>query len=195
MLRWNRWRRQRHAAQIALSKEAVRSFHPILTKEATLLASSLLTNSPSSDGIKYFQRTGTSAAMSILYDYPTVISEDDTIIEVIDNYNKRVAYSAIPGNFLVELFPWMMYIPERSYAKIHLRCLVNTNAQMDPRFAKWKREGSQQADEHHKLFQSLLDRVKGDLVYAFISYTLWGRAEIQPENRQVVGLALVFAPP
>ncbi|KAI9454045.1 cytochrome P450 [Lactarius psammicola] len=137
------WRRQRRAAQVALSKEAVLKFYPILTKEAILLVSALLTNSPSSDRIKHFQRTSTSAIMSILYDYPTLISEHDTTIRGIDNYNKRVAYAAMPGNFLVDLFPWMMYIPER--------------------FAKWKREGLQHAAEHHEMFQRLLNRVRGDL--------------------------------
>ncbi|KAI9454042.1 cytochrome P450 [Lactarius psammicola] len=134
------WRRQRRAAQAALSKEAVRSFYPILTKEATLLVSALLTNN---DRIKHFQRVGASATMSILYDYPTLMSEHDTIIEEIDDYNKRVAYAAMPGNFLVDLFPWMMYIPER--------------------FAKWKRTGLQQAAEYHGMFQRLLNRVQGDL--------------------------------
>ena len=109
------WRRQRRAAQAALSKEAERNFHPILTKEATLLVSVLLTNSSSSDPMKHFLRTGTSVIMSILYDYPTLISEHDTIIEQIDKYNQRIARAGRPGNFLVELFPWMMYIPERSY--------------------------------------------------------------------------------
>jgi hypothetical protein len=110
---WYSWSRQRRAAQAALNKEAVRDFYPILTKEATLLVSALLTSSSSSDRVKHFQRAGTSVIMSILYDYPTVISEHDTIVEEIDKYNKRVTYSARPGNFLVELFPWMMYIPER----------------------------------------------------------------------------------
>lgn len=137
------WRRQRRAAQAALSKEAVRDFYPILTKEATLLASALLTSSSSGDHMKHFQRAGTSVIMSILYDYPTVISEYDTIVEEIDKYNKRVTYSARPGNFLVELFPWMMYIPER--------------------FAKWKREGFQHGAEHQELFQRLLNRVRDDL--------------------------------
>ena len=109
------WRRQRRAAQAALSKEAVRSFYPILTKEATLLVSALLTNSPSSERSKHFQRAGTSVVMSILYDYPTLMSEHDATIKEIDNYNKRAAYAAMPGNFLVEFFPWMMYIPERLY--------------------------------------------------------------------------------
>ena len=112
---WRSWRRQRRAAQAALNKEAVRSFYPILTKEATLLVSALLTNSSSSDRIKHFQRAGTSMIMSILYDSPTLMSEHDTTIKEIDNYNKRTAYAATPGNFLVEFFPWMMYIPERSY--------------------------------------------------------------------------------
>ena len=110
------WRRQRRAAQAALNKEAIRNFYPILTKEATLLVSALLTTSSSSDRMKHFQRAGTSVILSILYDYPTVISEHDTIIEEIDKYNKRTAYAAMPGNFLVELFPWMVYIPERSYS-------------------------------------------------------------------------------
>ena len=110
------WRRQRRAAQAALNKEAVRNFYPILTKEATILVSALLTNSSSSDRMKHFQRTGTSVIMSILYDYPTVISEHDKIIEEIDKYNTRIARAGMPENFLVELFPWMMYIPERSYS-------------------------------------------------------------------------------
>ena len=114
---WYSWRRQRRAAQAALSKEAVQSFYPILTKEATLLVSALLTNSPSSDRLKHFQRAGTSVIMSILYDYPTIMSEHDTTIKKIDSYNKRAAYAATPGNFLVEFFPWMMYIPERLYIR------------------------------------------------------------------------------
>lgn len=124
---WYSWRRQRRVAQAALSKEAVRSFSPILTKEATLLVSALLTNPPSSDRTKHLQRAGTSAIMSIAYDYPTVISEYDTTIKEIDNYNKRIAYAAMPGNFLVELFPWMTYIPERSYIKSSHIFVADTN--------------------------------------------------------------------
>ncbi|KAI9442995.1 cytochrome P450 [Lactarius indigo] len=137
------WRRQRRAAQAALSKEAVQEYYPVLTKEATILVSALLTNPFSSDRTKHFQRAAASAIMSILYDYPTLISEQDTAIKGIDNYNKRAAHAATPGSFFVEFFPWMMYIPER--------------------FAKWKREGLQQAAEHQEMFLRLLNRVRGDL--------------------------------
>ncbi|KAH9175638.1 cytochrome P450 [Lactarius sanguifluus] len=137
------WRRQRRAAQATLSKEAVQEYYPVLTKEATVLVSALLTNSSSSDRTKHFQRAATSAIMSVLYDYPTLISGQDTAIKGIDNYNQRVEYAATPGSFLVESFPWMMYIPER--------------------FAQWKREGLQQAAEHQEMFLRLLNRVRGDL--------------------------------
>ncbi|KAH9015708.1 cytochrome P450 [Lactarius hengduanensis] len=120
------WRRQRRAAQAALSKEAVQAYYPVLTKEATVLVSALLTNSSSSDRTKHFQRAATSAIMS----------------ELITTIN-GIEYAATPGNFLVESFPWMMYIPER--------------------FAKWKREGLQQAAEHQEMFLRLLNRVRGDL--------------------------------
>ena len=112
---WYSCRRQRRAAQAALSKEAVQNFHPIFTKEATLLASALLTSSSSCDRTKHFQRAGTSVIMSILYDYPSILSEHDAIVEEIYTFNNRVSHAAAPGNFLVELFPWMMHIPERSY--------------------------------------------------------------------------------
>ena len=115
---WYSWRRQRRAAQAALSKEAVQDFELILTKEATLLVSALLTGSSNSDHQKHFQRAGTSVIMSILYDYPTFISERDTIIKEIDTVTRRVCHAAKPGNFLFELFPWMMYIPERLYPRI-----------------------------------------------------------------------------
>jgi len=52
------------------------------------------------------------------------MSEHDTIIEEIDSYNKRVAYAAMPGNFLVDLFPWMMYIPERLYIRFFIYPLL-----------------------------------------------------------------------
>ncbi|KAF8272607.1 cytochrome P450 [Lactarius quietus] len=47
------WRRQRRAAQAALREEAVRNFYPIITKEATILASTLLKRSSISDRNKH----------------------------------------------------------------------------------------------------------------------------------------------
>jgi hypothetical protein len=56
---WYSYHHKRHAAQAALSKEAVQNFHPILTKEATLLALALLTSLSSCDRTEHFQCVGT----------------------------------------------------------------------------------------------------------------------------------------
>ena len=51
--------------------------------------------------------------MSILYDYPTLEDENDEIITMIHTFTDRVSAATIPGAYLVELFPWMIHIPER----------------------------------------------------------------------------------
>ncbi|KAI9450250.1 cytochrome P450 [Russula earlei] len=139
-----RWRRMRRAAHDALSKRVLQNYHPNQTKEATILVSSLLTPSASLNPDKQFQRFGASTIMSIVYDHPTIISEHDETIKGIEAYNERVAHAAVPGSYLVDVFPWMIRIPER--------------------FAKWKREGSRHFHKDCAMFSGLLDRVRVDLV-------------------------------
>jgi hypothetical protein len=108
------WRRNRRAAHETLTKSAVQLYHPIQTKEATILVS-LLMSSAHLNPEKQFQRLSASTIMSILYDHPTIISEHDETLEKIDQYNLRISKAAIPGSYLVDIFPWMMHIPERSW--------------------------------------------------------------------------------
>jgi cytochrome P450 len=105
------WRRTRRAAHEGLTKVAVRDYHPILRKEAILLSSALLENPNILE--KHFQRFAASTIMSILYDYPTLQNEHDKTLTDIHAFIDRVSAAAAPGAHLVELFPWMMYIPER----------------------------------------------------------------------------------
>ena len=51
--------------------------------------------------------------MSILYDYPTLETENDNTLKEIHAFNDHVSEAAAPGAHLVELFPWMMHIPDR----------------------------------------------------------------------------------
>jgi hypothetical protein len=51
--------------------------------------------------------------MSIIYDYPTLETESDKTIEEIHAFGYRTSVAATPGTYLVELFPWMLHIPER----------------------------------------------------------------------------------
>src|SRR6266851_4414740 len=110
-----RWRRMRRAAHEALTKRVVQNYHPIQTKEATFLTSLLLSSSASFNPEKPFHRLAASTILSIVYDHTTIESIDDPTIKKIEDYVFRVSHAATPGNFLVDIFPWMMYIPERSW--------------------------------------------------------------------------------
>ena len=105
-------RRIRRTAHEALTKSVVRHYHPIQTKEATILVSSLLTPSVSNPD-KQFQCSAASTILSIVYDHPTILSEHDQTLQKIEAYNLRVSKAATPGTFFVDIFPWMMHIPER----------------------------------------------------------------------------------
>jgi cytochrome P450 len=108
------FRRLHRATQAALAKTAVRDYHPTLTKESTILVSALLANPSRADRYGHFQRIGASVVMSIVYGYPTLPSVHDKGVEDIETFNDHVGVSVDPGRFLVEVFPWMMYIPARS---------------------------------------------------------------------------------
>jgi cytochrome P450 len=109
------WRRLRRAAHEALTKRALRNYHPIQTKEATILVSSLLTPSANLKQDGHFKRLAASSIMTIVYDYPTIKSEHDHAVEKIEKYNDRLSQALTTGSYLVDIFPWMKHIPERSW--------------------------------------------------------------------------------
>ena len=107
------WRRTRRAAHEGLRKNAARGYHTLLRKEGILLASALLASPRAQDLEKHFQRTAASATMSMLYDYPTLETENDKTLSEIHAFIDRLSIAAVPGAYLVDVFPWMMHIPER----------------------------------------------------------------------------------
>jgi hypothetical protein len=105
----------RRAAHEALAKTVLQRYYPIQTKEATILALSLLTPSVSLNPDKQFQRLTASTIMSIVYDHPTIVSEHDHTVKQIEQFNGRISEAALPGAYFVDIFPWMVHIPERSW--------------------------------------------------------------------------------
>ena len=101
----------RRAAHVALTKVAVQRYHPIETKEATILISALLTKPESRE--QHIQRTAASAIMSITYDHPTPTSGLEKAVKDTDRGVHQGARAAA-GTSLVEFFPWMIHIPQRS---------------------------------------------------------------------------------
>jgi cytochrome P450 len=112
---FNSWRRIRRAAHEALTKRVVQSYHPIQMKEATILVSSLLKPSANLKLDEHFKRLAASTIMSMVYDYPTIMSEHDHAVEKVEIYNDRISRAVIMGSYLVDIFPWMNYIPARSF--------------------------------------------------------------------------------
>jgi len=60
--------------------------------------------------------------MSIVYDYPTILSDDENAIEGIEKFNSQLVQAVTMGSY-VDIFPWMRYIPARSLFSItHCEC-------------------------------------------------------------------------
>ena len=53
-----------------------------------------------------------SAVLSTCYSLPPVASADDPVLTRINNFMHRIESAARPGEYLVELFPWMLRLPK-----------------------------------------------------------------------------------
>ncbi|KAH9059147.1 cytochrome P450 [Lactarius vividus] len=134
------WRRFRRPAVEGFSKSVVPDFYPIQSREAIMLALSLMKSPPMK---KQFQRHAWSVVLSINYHLPPVESEDDPVVVEIVNQVQRVLHEIQPGARLVEYFPWMKYIPSR--------------------FAKWKRHAQYWFIQDSLRYERLLSKVADDL--------------------------------
>ena len=103
----------RRAAHEALTKKSIQNYHPIQIKEATILVSSLLTPSANLKQDRRYKRSSTSSIMSIVYDYPTILSEHDHAVEGIERFNDRISHAVTMGSYFVELFPWLIHVPKK----------------------------------------------------------------------------------
>jgi predicted small metal-binding protein len=125
---------------------------------------------------KHIRRTSASATMSILYDYPTLESENDKAITKINTFVEHLSAAGIPGAHLVEMFPWMIHIPERYIILLVSYRLSN----WDARFAKWKREAMERFRQHSAMFHGLLDTVSNDIVSSYFHCTGYFRVAALP---------------
>jgi len=113
----------RRAAHEALTKVAVQRYHPIETKEATIMVSALLTNPENRE--QHIQRTAASAILSITYDHPTLTSGLEKVVQDMDRRVHQGARAAT-GTSLVEFFPWMIHVPQRSTLSPRIRyCILH----------------------------------------------------------------------
>ncbi|KAF8904842.1 cytochrome P450 [Mucidula mucida] len=132
------WRRMRRAAHEGVNKAVAPTYQSLQIKEAVFMVDGLIKDDRNWD--EELRRAAASMIMAVVYDAPIIEDCHNPSIGVVNTFVERLARSAFPGEYLVEFFPWMRYLPNS--------------------IAMWKRD----AENHHKvdsvLFQSLYDDVE-----------------------------------
>ena len=85
-----------------------------------------------------------SSILSIVYDISTVSSADDPTVTNINRFDDIMIDYSTPGRYLVEFFPWMLYIPSF--------------------LAKWKREAKEANRYFTQLFEGMVHDVQKRIV-------------------------------
>ncbi|KDR82192.1 hypothetical protein GALMADRAFT_276748 [Galerina marginata CBS 339.88] len=136
----DRWKRMRRAAHDGLSIKAAENYTPLQEKEAIHLLHGLLHEKGRID--PQLRRTAAATVLSVVYSYPP-IQTNDPLVTKVEHYVDRMLKAALPGNYFVDIFPWMMHIPTA--------------------LARWKREGYAWFKKDTDMFLGLAKDVKAGL--------------------------------
>ncbi|KAJ7639327.1 cytochrome P450, partial [Roridomyces roridus] len=103
-----KWRHHRRTFTNYFRENTMHNYHPVLLKETRGLLKRFL-DTP--DNFHAIVRLAFAAEiMSITYGIP-VNDFDNEYIEIADKATSAVAQAAVPGAFLVDLFPMLAYVP------------------------------------------------------------------------------------
>ena len=103
-------------------------------------------------------RASASIVLSVVYDRPMVSSTDDLTVIKVNRFAEIAVNYAQPGNYLVEFFPWMKYIPSS--------------------VASWKRLAEERHEEYSDMYVGLFREVEHRIVITFLHYSLPPRSPI-----------------
>jgi len=93
---------------------------------------------------KEFYRSAASTVLSVVYGWPPIQSKDDPLVTRINDHMHRFLRAALPGAYLVDIFPVMKRLPSW--------------------MAKWKREGLEWYRKDTQMFEGLMDGVREQMV-------------------------------
>jgi hypothetical protein len=99
----------RRASNEWFSKESVKQFYETQLTAAVILVSDSLAKPVRLE--HNYRRSSASVVLSVVYGQPPLRSEENHTVDLIDDFGHRLARAAYPGAHLVEVFPWMQYIP------------------------------------------------------------------------------------
>ena len=101
----------RKAANEKLSTNSVKEFYETQMKEAVLQACDMLDEPAQWD--RHLRRAAASMSLSAVYGHPTLTSEQDHIVVMVNEFAERIFKAVYMGAYLVEFFPWLRHIPSR----------------------------------------------------------------------------------
>ncbi|CAE6506514.1 unnamed protein product [Rhizoctonia solani] len=103
-----RWRKQRRMTHEVLHKKASEEFWPAVMKQSRLALQRLLDrpeNYPED-----FKHMAACTILSTAYGYEVTSSKEE-LVEIVETANKGLCQAALPGNFFVNVVPWLRYVP------------------------------------------------------------------------------------
>ena len=101
----------RKAASAGFNKNSSKGFCETQMTEAVLLGCDWVGNPPQWD--QHLRRAAASTTLSVVYGHPPLTSEQQGIVELINDFTQRLLKAAFLGAHLVHIFPWLRYLPSR----------------------------------------------------------------------------------
>ncbi|TCD61911.1 hypothetical protein EIP91_007725 [Steccherinum ochraceum] len=132
------WRKFRKMAYEVLGPRPAENFTVYQEREARLLVETLVKDNV--NWSNHLHRAIASSTLSLCYAGPAIKDHKDSVVNSIDNFMHRLEQSARPGEYMVEIFPWLNYLPRA--------------------LAPWKRVGSEMHEQDTELFTRLFRKAK-----------------------------------
>lgn len=132
----------RRAAHEGFNIRAAAKYQPLQEKESALLALRCLQDPDNWDD--HLKHSAASSVLCAVYGWLSADKSADPFIDRIYQFMDRLTHAALPGSYLVEIFPSMLYLPDW--------------------MAKWKREGCRWFRKDTQVFEGLLADVQNNMV-------------------------------
>ncbi|KAF8589046.1 cytochrome P450 [Ramaria rubella] len=137
----SRWREMRRVVHEGFNPRSSEKYQPQQARDAMDLVKTLLKDPAACE--EHILRAASSSILSTIYGWPPLRSEGDQVVQRINDVIHQLAEAALPGAYMVEVFPFMLHLPVW--------------------IAKWKRQGLEWERESSQLFKRLIEDVRGKI--------------------------------
>jgi hypothetical protein len=132
----------RRASHEVLRAGAAQDFRPVQHESAIQLAVSLLREPQ--EWFPITQRSSASTLLRLVYGKAPSQAKIDESVKLFEGFNLGLARAAMPGAYMVEMLPWLKYVPSM--------------------FAKWKRDAENFFATYSALFNDLFEMTRKTIV-------------------------------